>query len=386
MNSNKIISFKEIQNKKTLSRKNIAEIRILRSLATLSVIAIHFLNLPISNIETGTKWQGFFFSLKAMLVFAVPTFIFISMLMTAYHPPEASLSAFYKKKWMRIGVPYILWSGAYLLVLLIVQHYTWSEIIQPKSIFYFLIYGKSYEHLYFIPILLEFMLLAPFLLRLTKKIKSLPIALLIAFIVQSIIYFVNKIYIYPHYSMLTSTFLWYFCIGFIGLWFGQNYKQNMLYLKMHSGKLKIAFIICSVIHYVYSKLLWQQLWTSIKMNNYYYYMNLNLYFLLCIAMGLLLCEKLTEPLIKQSKTVRFLQWLSDRSFGIYLLHPILMYGLRKILIFKSGWLWSITLPVGIILVAKICGEITQNIQDLPWIRFAFGNPPPKIATTSTSNE
>lgn len=383
MNSRKIIDFE--QAKQNIPRKkSLPEITIMRSLAMLAVVCIHFLNIPVSNIQTGTMGQGFFFTWRSMLVFAVPSFIFMSMLTVAYTANEKlPLLDFYKKKLLRVAIPYIVWSIGYLLILVIVRHYTIGEILNPKSIFYFLAYGKSYEHLYFMPILLEFFFITPLLLPIARKVKNSPKAAIgIAFGVQIIIYFLNKNIFYPHFKMLSSTFLWYFSIGFLGLWFGCNYHKNFELVKKHSAKIFVLLAGVGIIHRYYSKLLWQQLWNVVSFNTFLHTVNLHLYMLLCTLFLLLIanwfCEYPRNAKGQEKKSYRFLLWASPLSYGIYLMHPVFMYLLRKIfelppLQIRLPMLWIPIILLGVPSIAWLCGKITAFFQYIPIISLAFGN-------------
>lgn len=116
--ANKIISFAEAKNNIRSRKKNLPEIEILRSIAMLAVIMIHILNIPVNQLITGSSSQGNFFVARAMLIFAVPCFLFIAMLMLSYGEEKFDVR-FYRKKLMRVGVPYLLWSIFYLLIVLL---------------------------------------------------------------------------------------------------------------------------------------------------------------------------------------------------------------------------------------------------------------------------
>ncbi len=378
--TNKIISFdeakKNIQKNVNMRRKNLPEIEILRSIAMLAVIAIHVLNIPVSQLLTGSVSHGRFFMARAMLIFAVPCFLFLSMLMVGYGDNHFD-AKFYQKKLLRIGVPYLLWSILYLIIVFTVNQKIPENFFSVKSIFYYLAYGKAYEHLYFMPILLGFYVVAPLMKKLAMSVKNNPIAAIaIALVSQAAVYALNRFVLYPEYTMLSSTFLWYFSMGFLGLWFGLDYTRNFAWVKKHSNKIFLLLVLSSAVHQYYQRILWQQLWNDIKFNTFFYTMNLHGYFLLATFALLILSAWLVRFPQNQKgverKSYRLLKELSPYSYGIYLMHPIFTFLLRKFVVTSSAILWATIVPVSVISLALLCGWITKKVQNLPVIRFAFG--------------
>ncbi len=378
--TNKIIDFESAKQTVRILPKKLPEIDVLRTFAMLAVVAIHMLNLPVSDLEVGTKGQGFFFLLRGMLIFAVPCFLFVGTLMVSHSagPRPIEYKSFYRKKWIRVAVPYLLWSAFYMLLLLIIGGYDIESLKNPATIFYLLAYGNSYEHLYFMPILLEFFLLVPILLPLARKIKYSPLkAFILAMSVQIAVYFVNRLFLYEHFKMLSSTFLWYFSIGFLGLWFGLNYDDNLAFVKKHRNKLFVALVVVGVVHYYYQTFLWQQLWNDISFNTFFYTLNLHLYMLFC-TLGLLIVSHwfVRYPISRSARPKRihaFIHFLAPESYGIYLMHPLFTFLLRKLISTRSPLLWGVIVALGVILVSLLCGRITKALQHRRIFSYIFGN-------------
>lgn len=353
---------------------------MLRVLSMLAVISIHFLNMPVSRVLVGSKSHGHFFMVWAMLVFAVPSFLFVSMVMVSYSLDERPIRLldFYQKKFVRVVIPYLLWSIAYQIVLLLTGNVQLQNILKPRSVLYLLLYGKSYEHLYFMIILIEFFVIAPLLIPIAKKVKdSWKSAIGIAFGTQILIYLLNRFLIRGYFTMMQSTFLWYFSIAFMGLWFGFCYDRNFKMIQKYQNKIFVGLALSGIVHSYYSRLLWQQMWNEIVFDTFFYTVNLHVYMLLC-TLGLLLISKwiISYPkdlMGRDKRSYRFFMWLSPLTYGIYLMHPGLTYLVRKIVESKSALLWMLIVMIGVPLVATICGKITEYLQDLPIISLAFGN-------------
>lgn len=386
----KIIKFEDIKNIAKPKRKTLVEISVVRAIAMFSVVGIHFLNLPVSNIQNGAASQGNFYVVRAMLVFAVPTFIFLSTMMISYTGETSNLKKFYSKKFYRIGLPYLLWSLFYIILVRLAVDGVYFKNYISENIWNFIFYGKSYEHLYFMPILLEFIILAPIFVYVSKNIKDYPIiAFLVAIGVQTVIYFLNKNFIQEHFKMLTSTFLWYFSVGFLGFWFGHNYKKNMEFLHKHRYKIILIFLISAIADFEYQKILWHSLWEVVKFNTLYYTVNLHLYMIFAVFVLLLIGKAVSSKetssyetaLINRRSKVKTSQkiynlcmWIAPMSYGVYLMHPVFTALTKKIIISSSGALWTVVVIVGVFLVSLICAKITEKLQHAPIIAIVFGNP------------
>ncbi|MDO4711463.1 MAG: acyltransferase [Peptostreptococcaceae bacterium] len=379
MQPNKIIDLEQARH--TIRRKKpLGEISIMRVFSMFAVIAIHFLNIPVSQVLVGSKGHGNFFMLRSMLVFAVPSFLFVSMMMLTYGLDGKKLDVLdlYKKKFVRIAIPYLLWSAAYQFILILTGNVEPAKILNPKSISYLLLYGKSYEHLYFMIILLELFLVAPILIPIARKVKdSWTSAIAIAFGTQMVIYVLNRFYIRDHFTMIQSTFLWYFSIAFIGLWFGCNYERNLKTVQRHQNKLFIALALSGIIYSYYSRLLWQQMWNEVVFDTFFYTLDLHLYMLLCTLGSLLIAKWVVsypiDPMGRKKRSYRFFMWLSPLTYGIYLMHPGLTYLVRKLIESRSSFLWTLVVACGVPLTAALCGKITEWMQDIPVLSLAFGN-------------
>lgn len=375
----KIIDFEQARHS-ARRKRSLGEVSMLRVLSMLAVVSIHFLNMPVSRVLVGSKSHGHFFMVRAMLVFAVPSFLFVSMVMVSYSLDERPIRLldFYQKKFVRVVIPYLLWSIAYQIVLLLTGNAQLQNILKPRSVLYLLLYGKSYEHLYFMIILIEFFVIAPLLIPIAKKVKdSWKSAIGIAFGTQILIYLLNRFLIRGYFTMMQSTFLWYFSIAFMGLWFGFCYDRNFKMIQKYQNKIFVGLALSGIVHSYYSRLLWQQMWNEIVFDTFFYTVNLHVYMLLC-TLGLLLISKwiISYPkdlMGRDKRSYRFFMWLSPLTYGIYLMHPGLTYLVRKIVESKSALLWMLIVMIGVPLVATICGKITEYLQDLPIISLAFGN-------------
>lgn len=370
-----IINFEDAKEQIKKSQ-SLDEISITRSFLMYCVVMIHFLNIPVATLPNESFWQSVFYVFRGMLIFAVPSFMFISMIMVSYGNKKLSLFEFYKKKLTRIFIPYIVWSVFYQAMLIYLGSKSIDTVKDVDNLIYLFLYGKSYEHLYFMPILIEFIIVAPILLFIARKIKDRPIvAIVFAIIVQIGVYFLNKYYL--NFPMLRTTFIWYFSMGFLGIWFGIEYEKNIAYIRKYSG---IIMFLCSVSFFLmraYQYELWPSIWRGVVFNTLPYTINMHLYFILMIFSILILTKNIVDRKTtpgKKSKVADYMIWLSNYSYGVYFIHPVFTFVLSKKVFLYNAYLQFVFVFIGVIAVSHICALITKVFEKIPIISLAFGRP------------
>lgn len=155
-----------------MRKERIAELDILRALSFLAVVFQHTLGayirepgIPISQ----SSMLGMLFNLNK---FAVPAFVFITGLSLFYNYYErVDYPSFIRKRAVEVFVPYLAWVLLYLLS--VNQYHLPSFSLQwaiefGKNI----LLGNQYYHLWFIPMIFQFYLLYPILLKVFKWARA----------------------------------------------------------------------------------------------------------------------------------------------------------------------------------------------------------------------
>lgn len=137
------------------------ELDLVRLAATLAVVMIH-----VSSGYLPGGSGGYF--LNQLSRFAVPLFFAVSgaSLLAAYGP-ELKPGPFYRGRLRKVLVPYVLWTGFYLLAS---YHFSPGAMAEPafwQDFAKYLFLGI--DHLYFIVIIMQLYLLYPLLLKLYHR-------------------------------------------------------------------------------------------------------------------------------------------------------------------------------------------------------------------------
>lgn len=120
------------------------KIQVLRALAIVAVVFIH-------TCPSG-MWQVFF---RPFVNFGVGLFLFLSGMLTG---PRKLWMPFFRKRILRVLVPYVIWTVLYAL-----------QKGAPEKIFFNLITAKANAAFYYVFVYIQFVLLTPWLLRLAKS-------------------------------------------------------------------------------------------------------------------------------------------------------------------------------------------------------------------------
>lgn len=179
-----------------------------RGLTILEVVGHHATGMGLRHAEVGSTTHDLLLVLNRTLHFAVPAFVFLSVLVLT----RSLLRRFDPKRyfWRRLtrgGWPYLLWSALYAL------WYVWTgqrapeTLTDPERWRDWLLYGKASYHLYFLLVALEVYLVLPLLLPLARRRPSITLALLGGLAAQLGLYLLNREVL--HLRFPASTVLWY---------------------------------------------------------------------------------------------------------------------------------------------------------------------------------
>jgi peptidoglycan/LPS O-acetylase OafA/YrhL len=144
---------------------------LLKGFCILGVVCIHFGGSFVrrDNVWTDSFYLGL--GLNQFFSFAVPTFIFLSgwLLQMTYGSRTLDWKAFYRRRLIKLGIPYLLVTVAYFVFF----RETW--IIQQLTIENFLprfLYYGIEPTLYFVPLIFQLYLLFPLLKKMDDRIDS----------------------------------------------------------------------------------------------------------------------------------------------------------------------------------------------------------------------
>ncbi|MGN7360822.1 acyltransferase [Paenibacillus sp. SAF-054] len=334
-----------------IKKERIYELDIFRSFAIMAVLMIHATSQTLAETRGSSLYLPFLF-LNTFSSFAVPVFIFLSGFVLFYNYMERPLNrgllkSFYGKRLLYILVPYVTFTVFYFIFQLYKQNRLDMPFPQMLDEFgHDLTHGTAYTHLYYVIIMLQLYVVFPLLLGWFKKQRSIrPWLVVIGLILEWLFVYLNKYGMHlpsnnysgqhihwglPKGSILIS-YLSYLFLGAgmaiyydrLKSWLGISVKG----LKSGKGLIWILVWVLWIVAGVLHTAVWYQYNTvGSSMNSLVYELLRNVHALLsCIVLWHI------------SYAVYYYGWrwlrtaltsIGACSFGIYLLHPFILYWYR----------------------------------------------------------
>lgn len=195
-------------------------IDFIRLISILAVVMIHTTTRTIEASANNLAGFPVSFILNQLFRFAVPLFFLISgFVLELNYSFHRSYFAYLKKRLSRILIPFVFWSAVY---------YYFIYTHHSNNFFSSLIYGNASYQLYFIPTLIIFYLIFPFIHNIYKYIANkwviLILSLLQIFILYSDYFLHDITFPYPVSIALFNYFV--FIVGMIA---SHNQKRFISY-------------------------------------------------------------------------------------------------------------------------------------------------------------
>lgn len=333
-----------------IQSKNIQYFDTLRALATLAVIIIH-VNTPVMNMNYGKNMEYWWIGLiiNNFVRFAVPIFLVLSgatLLTKKYAAVD-----FYKKRFSRVFIPFVFWLPAYWV-------FRWFMLRpwqRPHDINSIIDWGVSLFvregvsiHLWFVYMILFLYIFMPAISRIMHKSDRKLIALfLFLWLILNTLHSFGLLGTSNWPLILSKLYGYSLYAGYLVLGYylhTSTYKFNQQRLKALLVFLSTVAIACISTYYL-SKYQGKQTLTimgSFTLNS----------FIQTIAAYYLLKDFET----KNSFACHIIDLISNYSFGIYLVHIMVIS-----LFFRIGIFWTMAHPLISVPIVVLLTLITSTI-------------------------
>lgn len=374
-------------------RPYLPELDIVRAFGIMAVVMIHATSSIVVRYDHHSTLYPLYVFLNIFSKFAVPVFIFLSGFVLFYNyfdkPFTAkTIGSFYKKRMGKIIIPFLFFSFFYFGATRLVQ-FGFTDV--QTFIGYFaswnflekLLIGKTYTHLYFVVIIIQFYVLAPFMLYAVKRFPALGKHMVwIGLVTQWLfIYKLANMFDLINRGSYAFTYMFYFAAGaFIGIYY-MKLVDWIKVTKQNASPRKItAWIV-----------LWTSFITTSLTEVYMYYrfymdgkfmISSKLLELInevhCVTAGIVLIQLSYWIYAAWNQTaVKALIHIGATSFGIYLIHPIVLYIYREINVGGNSIIFHIWAAGGFVLAMLIPWLFVSLCAPFKWHWILFGPLPAK---------
>jgi peptidoglycan/LPS O-acetylase OafA/YrhL len=373
-----------------VQKAHIGQVDYLRVFGLTTIVIIHSLGFFFSLSVFGPfshDMQGLALNL---LRYGRFIFMFVTGLVFFYNYQDKAinLTRFYKRRFNNLVLPYIIWTAFYLLLSKSSMLVHWESIGGFLVLWWQNIFsGNAFYHLYYIVVSIEFYLIFPLLVRIFKPRKkrlwvalimlcglaiSIPYhyiledrASLILSITDGTVWHAFAAWLIQRKNHMLVSYLPFYLLGGMA---GLYWKEACQWVKEHKNLIIALFAVGAVWaggDYLYSlKKLGMSftLSASIFRPGMYFYSlaSIGLFLIFAIAMD---AKGILRPLVKL---------LSGNSFGIYLIHPVVLFGLHTV----YYWLnlpMAMMLPIDWALAVALSCLISQLIGSSKYTGYIVGS-------------
>jgi surface polysaccharide O-acyltransferase-like enzyme len=315
----------------------VKQIDVLRVIAALSIVMIHVTSGQVLA-------DPVIFGANQLARFASPMFVIVAGMVLMHvemHRPSPGVAAFYRRRFMRVLVPYVIWSLVYFLYTsrhLILYEANVAGLLTAlaRDFPVQLVKGTAFVHLYFILIMVQLYALFP-LMKLWLERRPgwlLAVTGISAFLLNAAVYLhqINMIRLptlYFQYVVLFPVWWFYFALGMAVVKHADRWQARVLRPRAYVAAAVVWLAVSSL--YLYDSRHSGTYAASIGPMNM-------LYALVSFVTGYQLVYGVKwKPSRLRARLEEWVGWLAAASFLIYLVHPLVLNVLVKIsVIAKRG--------------------------------------------------
>jgi surface polysaccharide O-acyltransferase-like enzyme len=370
------------------SRLNIP-VDLIRTLAIVGVVLLHATNdfsPDIMNPWFVARWLTVDVY-QCIGRIGVPLFVMLSGALLLQPSKNERLSTFFKKRWVRVGIPFLFWGAIYFVWIYFTQP---DKVVNANFIFqgYLSPQGNTpYLQFWYVYMLAGLYLLTPILRVIIAHASDRTIWYFMvlwfagAAILPTITFFTN-------YSLNADVFT---ITGWVGYYILGLYLLKPRIPRLLIGAFMVMGISLSAIGTVYVS------WTYGGGTSYFFQEYFSPTLILAAVMAYMLLNTVKMPsyranqcqsapnavasadvdIAKPSIPQRLLHVISENTFAIFMLHLIVLETLQK------GFLWGLTItgvqinsivgvPLMTALVILICLAIIVPLKKVPYLKTLIG--------------
>lgn len=309
--------------------------------------------MMIGFITNNDSWPALWLPMSALNIWRIPLLFVVSGTGVYFAMQQRNCKALIKERMLRIGLPFVF--GMFVIVplhILVWRHYYQMELN----------YSVSPGHLWFLGnIILYIILLTPLFYYFNRNLKTQhfiktvlghPLGLLLVvaiFIAEAIL---MQPVLYELYAMTRHGFI----LGLLAFFFGFCFVLSGEHFWQMIQTGRWLFLIIAFTGFVF--------------RHFYFGMTTPLY-LMAVESQAWILTVLAFGSKYLNRPGRFLTYLSQAAYPIYILHMVFLY-LGSLLIFPTAWPVQVKFITVLIFTVACCLIAYEAIRRIRWLKPFFG--------------
>lgn len=341
----------------------------MRAIACFMVIMVHsceFFFIDGSNISIRSIDDGWWVSvIDSAFRCSVPLFVMISAYLLV--PLDGNVKMFFKKRLIRVVVPFAVWSLLYATL-----PYLWGDMTNDEVLDSIIRLAYNFNdasgHMWFIYMIIGLYLFMPVISPwLEKAGKRAEEFFLFIWVLSTFFPYIRNFvgYIYGECYWNEFNMLWYFS-GFLGYVVLAHYIRH--YVKWKNANRIMIGSVAYLIGYAVTGIIWYS-----RIETAETLQQLELSWRFCtpnVVLESLGAFLIIEGVFGHCKENRIVKSISNLSYGIYLMHIFILTAVYKV--FENYFSTPVTIFLVGIITFIICYLITLLISQFPKSKYIIG--------------
>jgi surface polysaccharide O-acyltransferase-like enzyme len=290
---------------------------------------------------------------------SIPIFVMISGALLLDDSRHESARQFYQRRFLRVGVPLVFWTGVYLAVRVFIdgEQLTFARAVR------LILSGDPYYHLWFLYMIFGLYLVTPALrifVRCADRTQRLGV--IVIGLVLANAYFQTDVLLWDNQRSIFTMFLPYIPYYLCG------YELRRIDPKHVPARYLALAVLVSALYLAAFFNVFMARQGGIGVRYLFDFFTPPLAFL---SIGIFWAAHIHDTMSASRTGLRrtALEWVASTTLGIYVLHPLVLEGLRRALSDRAG---DGTFIAGVTIVPLItfiaCDLITSLLMTVPILR------------------
>lgn len=340
------------------SRNSIQYISKLRILAIYMVVAAHVaIWLAMAGEPFTLHWwiESWIFYLAH---FSIPVFVMISGALLLDDSRRESAGTFYRRRMVRVGIPLVVWTAAYLLVRVFIDH----EELSFGRVLQLILTGDPYFHLWFLYMIVGLYLITPPLRTFVRCAgQAERILVIVIGLVLANAYFQTDVLLWGNqrsiFTMFVPWIAYYLC----------GYELRRIDpAKVPSRYLVLAVLVAAGYLAAFSGVFMEKAGGVGTRYLFDYFSPPVIFLSVAIFWAAYLRGTTGKDLQGHAKTA--LEWVASTTLGVYVLHPLVLVYLRRQLGNHAGGNFLLAVTAVPLATFIVCYGITSLLMNIPILR------------------